>query len=202
MQKGGGADERAPWWNGIAMRLRASKRLEIVIYGGVALLAVILYAAALFPSKEKKAAEAESAVSERLQAETEADIEARLREVLSCIRGAGQVEVMITYETGTQIVAAMSTNTNTTASETNDGERTSTSTQTTERAEPATIESGAGSEPLILLEKTPTVRGVIVVSEGAADITVRLDLQRAVKAVLDIPLSRIEVFELSKSSMD
>lgn len=202
MQKGGGSDERAPWWTRLLLRLRGNKRLEIAVYGGVALLAVILYATALFPAKDNTPSAGGSAASERLQAETEAEIEERLREVLSCIRGAGRVEVMITYETGTQMVAAMSTSTNTTASETSDGDRASTSTQTTESAEPATIDGSDGNEPIILMEKTPTVRGVIVVAEGAADVKVRLDLQRAVKAVLNIPLSRIEVFELSKSSMD
>ncbi len=203
MQRKDGSDERAAWLSRLYARMKSNRKLEIAVYGGVALLAVILYAAALLPSKDKTTEDGGSAsASEQLSGETETDVEERLRRVLSCIRGAGQVEVMITYETGTEIVAAMNTSTNTNASETSDGEKTSTSTQTTQSEQPATIDGSDGDEPIILLEKTPTVRGVIVVAEGAADVKVKLDLQRAVQAVLDIPLSKIEVFELSKSSMD
>ncbi|MDO4572184.1 MAG: stage III sporulation protein AG, partial [Clostridia bacterium] len=122
--------------------------------------------------------------------------------VLSCIRGAGRVEVMVTYETGTELVTAMTTSTNYNASESSEGERSSTSSQTTESTQPATVSGEGGDEPIVLMEKQPVVRGVIVVAEGAADIRVRLDLQRAVQAVLDIPLSKIEVFELSLTGME
>ena len=116
--------------------------------------------------------------------------------MLSCIRGAGKVEVMITYETGREIVTAMTTNTNTSSSISQNGSDTSQSSQTTETSQPATYSGEAGKEPIVLYEKEPTIRGVIVVAEGA-DVTVRLDLQRAVRAVLDVPLSAIEVFERS-----
>ena len=49
--------------------------------------------------------------------------------------------------------------------------------------------------PYLLYEKEPEIRGVIVVAEGAADVSVRLDLQRAVCAVLNVPISAVEVFE-------
>ena len=117
--------------------------------------------------------------------------------MLSCIRGAGRVDVMITYDSGPEIVPAMSTNVNSTGSETSEGSRSSSSQQSTESTEPATVSGSGGNEPIVLKEIEPVVRGVIVVAEGAADIEVRLDLQRAVRAVLDIPLSRIEVFERS-----
>ena len=104
---------------------------------------------------------------------------------------------MITYDSGPEIVPAMSTNVNSTGSETSEGSRSSSSQQSTESTEPATVSGSGGNEPIVLKEIEPVVRGVIVVAEGAADIEVRLDLQRAVRAVLDIPLSRIEVFERS-----
>ena len=57
-----------------------------------------------------------------------------------------------------------------------------------------------GGAPIVLYEKEPTVRGVVVVAEGAADFSVREKLQAAVQAATGIPVSRIEVFEMSFGS--
>jgi len=91
----------------------------------------------------------------------------------------------------------MTTNVNSTGSESSEDGRSSSSQQSTESTQPATVSGSDGNEPIVLKEIEPVVRGVIVVAEGAADVTVKLDLQRAVRAVLDIPLSKIEVFERS-----
>ncbi len=48
------------------------------------------------------------------------DIESRLEEILSQIEGAGEVRVMITYATGTEIVPAMSTESQSSVSENSD----------------------------------------------------------------------------------
>ena len=93
----------------------------------------------------------------------------------------------------------MTTNTNTSSSESRNGSDTSLSSQVNETSQPATRDGADGSEPIVLYEKEPEIRGVIVVAEGASDVTVRLDLQRAVCAVLDVPISAVEVFERSGS---
>ena len=197
MQKETKTSTRGTLFKRVTFAIQANKKLELAVYGGLILLVVCLYAASLLPKSERKQG---AAATETVS--VQADEEQRLKAVLSCIRGAGKVEVMITYETGTELVTAMSKNVNSNASETNDGDKVSTTTQTTESSEPATVNDNGGNEPIVLMEKQPVVRGVIVVAEGAADISVKLDLQRAVKAVLDIPLSKIEVFESAAVPMD
>ena len=182
-------------WERLTGAIRNNKRLEYAVYGGIALLAVLLYAVSLLPTKAEKASAPSNAQESR-----PADVEQRLKAVLGCIRGAGRVEVMVTYESGTELVTAMSTNVSGNASETSDGQKLSVTSQTTESSQPATVDGAGGNEPIILMEREPAVRGVIVVAEGAADIRVKLDLQRAVQAVLDVPLSKIEVFELSSAT--
>ncbi len=66
--------------------------------------------------------------------------------------------------------------------------------------QPATVATDGGQSPIILVEREPEIRGVIVVAEGAADPAVRLSLQRAVQAVTGVPLSCIEVFEMNYPS--
>ncbi len=181
-------------------KLRGNKRFETIVFGSVIALAVLLYALSLVG--EKKDADAGGQTAVTASDDYAGETERRLTQVLSSIRGAGKVEVMITYETGKEIVAAMRSNTNTNASESSDGDHVSTTTQTTESTQPATIGKNGADEPLILMEKNPTVRGVVVVAEGAADVRVKLDLLRAVQAALDIPLSRIEVFERTAAKQD
>lgn len=189
MQKG-----TKPFLKSLGEKLRGNKKLELLVYGGIALIVVACYAFSFLPEKTQTPDVADGA---SLGTGTEAELEEKLRRVLGSIRGAGQVEVMITYETGTELVTAMTTDVNSNLSETETDGHVSSQTQTVESSQPATVSSGGGEAPIVLLEREPVIRGVIVVAEGAADVGVRLDLQRAVRAVLHIPVSQIEVFELS-----
>lgn len=123
-------------------------------------------------------------------------LEERLVAVLSQIRGAGKVSVLITYETTGEVVTATIRRTD---EDVRDGTDSSTRT-VSEVVEPATVDTDLGQSPIVLYEKEPMVRGVVVVAEGAADLGVRLDLQRAVAAVTGLNESAIEVFEMTKSA--
>ncbi len=199
MQKERNAERGAGLWKRLLAALRKNRKLELACYGALALLVAALYLAG---SGAEKRREARVSVVSTAESNLTADTEARLREVLSCIRGAGKVEVMITYETGTELVPAMRTKVNSTNTESSGGNELSTSTQRTEDTEVATVSWQEGDSPIVLKEREPTVRGVIVVAEGAADIRVMLDLQRAVRAVLDVPLTAVEVFEYAANDMD
>ena len=123
-------------------------------------------------------------------------LELRLIEVLSQIRGAGKVDVLITYETSGEIVTAVSSRTDEELRDSVTGTDSSTQRSASTVTEPATVKNDAGQSPIILSEKQPIVRGVIVVAEGAALVSVRKDLQNAVRAVTGVSLSQIEVFEM------
>ena len=194
MQKERESEAARATLGGLVRKIRANRKLELLLYAGVAVLVLLLYVSG---TREKEKGGVSVASAGTAAAQSGQDTEEKLKAVLSCIRGAGRVEVMITYETGREIVTAMTTNTNTSSSISQNGSDTSQSSQTTETSQPATYSGEAGKAPIVLYEKEPTIRVVIVVAEGAADVTVRLDLQRAVRAVLDVPLSAIEVFERS-----
>lgn len=169
----------------LTAKMKADKRFEIAVYALLAAFGVGICLLTGFTGDAQ--AGKESVASAAVSA---SDTEARLCEVLSKIRGAGMVDVMITYETGVELVPAMSTDTQ--QSVTTGGD--STSENKVESSRPVT--SAGGSEPLVLTERQPRVRGVIVVAEGAADISVRIDLQNAVRALLGVELDKVEVFEM------
>ena len=127
----------------------------------------------------------------------ETTLESRLEDILSTVRGAGRVRVLITYSTAGERVAATVSTTDESVSETSGGTAATHSQQSRQMRQPATITTEGGQSPIILVEKEPEIRGVLVVAEGAADPTVRLSLQRAVQAVTGVSLSCIEVFEMN-----
>jgi stage III sporulation protein AG len=126
------------------------------------------------------------------------DTEAKLKEALSKIDGAGKVEVMITYKSGPEIVPAFSTDTQ--KSQTTDtGTDTDRKTETeNEQTDVVTVEKGGDANALILKEKAPEVKGVIVIAEGAGNIVVKLNLLKAVQTLLAVSPEQIEVFEMKK----
>lgn len=122
-------------------------------------------------------------------------VEERLKKILQEIRGAGEVEVMITFDIGPEIVAAMNTVTSTDKTEEKDangGTRVVTSESTTGSI--ATINDSSGNQPLVIKEIMPQIKGVIVVAEGAEDIQVKSMLYEAVKTVLQIPGHKVQIY--------
>ncbi|MGI6537398.1 MAG: stage III sporulation protein AG [Caldicoprobacterales bacterium] len=121
--------------------------------------------------------------------------EYRLKEVLSSIKGAGKVEVMITYRAGTELVPAMNiveSNIETEEHDSNGGIRKV--VQSEINTQPVSLTTSEGNQPLITKEIQPEVLGVIIVAEGAEDIKVRMELQKAVQTLLGIKSSQVEIF--------
>ncbi|MDD3919783.1 MAG: hypothetical protein PHO41_01205 [Eubacteriales bacterium] len=183
----------------LAGKLKENRKLEYAVYGGILLLLVLLLVSSFTPKEEPPNTDtAEAAANVSLDAAR--DTEQRLEGILSNIRGAGKVTVMITYDSGPELVPAMNVDTNTNRAESADGGKSTNSEQKTETTKPAVITGDGGSEPIVLTQKEPAVRGVIVVAQGAGDMTVRMDLQRAVQTVLSVPAACIEVFEMQDNN--
>ena len=107
------------------------------------------------------------------------------------------MDVLVTYETNGEIVTATVRQTDEDVRNADGTGGSETSRSVREVTEPATIETEKGHAPIVLYEKEPVIRGVIVVAEGASDFSVRQKLEAAVHAAAGIPVERIEVFEMS-----
>lgn len=183
---------------GLFARLRSAlkkgRKREYVIYIGLAAVAVLVYAMTInsdgkaSPQGDRAGIVGESSSDSFA---TERELEERLEAILSKINGAGKVEVMITFDTTEEKVPALSSSVQSSSFE--DGgtlNRNETST-------PATISKSGSNEPIVLTQIYPKVRGVIVLAQGADEISVKLDLQYAVMAVLGVEADYIEVFKMS-----
>lgn len=123
-------------------------------------------------------------------------IEEKLAATLSQIEGAGDVEVMITYESTSEIVPAFSVDRQTTTITDNRENGTSTTNTENSQSEVVTLGDGSVSRALVLKEISPKIRGVIVVAEGADDITVRMNLLRAVQTLLNVGPRQVDVYKM------
>jgi hypothetical protein len=54
--------------------------------------------------------------------------------------------------------------------------------------------AGAGDVEVMVVQDEGGVRGVLVVADGAGELTVRTELMRAAMTALDVPASSVEVF--------
>ena len=102
-------------------------------------------------------------------------LEGKLSSALSQIEGAGGVEVVINARSEGELVLAMETTVN------EDGSVTT---------KPVLV----NGEVVVLEEKYPEITGVLIVSEGANDLSVRFSLLEAAASVLDINQSIIKVY--------
>ena len=176
------------WARKALARLRGWRFFTPVLYGTLILLALLFYGLGdgWFRTAPRDGPQAK-----------EETLEARLEDILSTVRGAGRVRVLVTYATAGERVTATVSTRDASSSETSGGTTATRTEQSREMRQPATVSTEGGQSPIILVEREPEIRGVIVVAEGAADPTVRLSLQRAVQAVTGVALSCIEVFEMN-----
>lgn len=114
-------------------------------------------------------------------------LEKKLEKVLSQVKGAGQVKVMISLEGSPELVYAMDSDSK--VSSTNSG------STTTSSSTPIIIQRNGKSGPLILTEKLPNVKGVIIVSSGANDVSIKIDILNSVSTLLDISTDKINVLK-------
>lgn len=113
----------------------------------------------------------------------ERQVEQRLAEVLTQIKGVGEVKVYATLERSSKITVAETINEEIRADESR-----TTSTPVFYRTD-----GGNTEKPLILEEQEPILRGVLIVCAGAEDPIIRYRVFKAAQTVLQLPLYRIEV---------
>lgn len=178
-------------------KMKESKKFELVVYGALVIAGILIYVST-FKGLGGESVEHEPVDNVTAAEITEGTVEKRLEETLACISGAGRVKVMITYDTGAEIVPAMSYDTQTSSSQGSG----SSSESKTESKKPVTIAQNGVTEPIVLTEVLPTVRGVIVVAEGARDFSVRINLQTAVCTVLGVNADIVEVFEMKSEGQE
>lgn len=139
--------------------------------------------------QEKEAEQPQPAAETEVRQEGQ-DIQKEMEEVLSCVEGAGQVRVMVTYRSGAEQVLATEER----------REESSKSTEASVQTEQTVVlaDNGDGQSPIVLKEQSPIVEGVVIVAEGGEDPVVCGRLTEAAQALLDIPSHKIAVLKMKQ----
>ena len=181
------------------MKLDIKKKIQYLAILLVIIVILTIYFASSGGIANKQEDQASQTAAEETTGVQEASsIEQQLRYTLAQIEGAGQVEVMITYESSSEIVPAISVDKQT--STTTDSGDSGTSTTNTEntQSEVVTVGGSGGNSALVLKEKSPEIRGVIVVAQGADNITVKLNLLSAVQTLLNVSPDQVDVYKMNE----
>ena len=112
-------------------------------------------------------------------------LEAKLKALLQSVEGVGNVEVMISADGGQVVVASEN---ETTTTKNSKGEEI-----TTVSASPVIIEQNGTNSPLVIGEVLPEIKGVVVVSSGAKNVNVRLNIINVIQTLFNIDDSQIVI---------
>jgi stage III sporulation protein AG len=122
----------------------------------------------------------------------EKEMEKKLVENLQQMTGVGSVQVSVTFSSSLRTDYA--TNGSVTKKTTKESDKSGGVRESTEVTEnnQLVMPNGA-SQPVIVMEERPTVAGILIIAEGASDPKVRENIHNAVRTLLDIPASKINV---------
>lgn len=126
--------------------------------------------------------------------EYEHEYESQLRDILQKIVGVGTVEVMVTMESTEEI--NVEKNVKDTQHVTTENDKNGTTrhiTDVTRSGEVVIYQVSGSQNPLVLKYIKPKIRGVVVVANGAENMTVKKLISEAVERGLAVPPNRISV---------
>jgi len=124
------------------------------------------------------------------------EMEDSLQLILSKIKGAGKVDVMITFFSGNESIPAVDVKTSENDTGEKDKEGGSRIIKQSDIDNKTVYEENQGvKKPFVVKELYPKVKGVVIVADGAEDIEVKINLAKATEALLDIAAHKIQVFQ-------
>lgn len=168
------------------------KIYTLLSLGIVCAIALIVMPSVNGEDKRNEEDASKSIPKEDLSKRENDNLEDKLTNILTQIEGAGDVDVMITFESSEEIQPAF--NTNSTTEETKEvdsqgGERTVTTS-----SENKTMITSNSNQPLVLKTNEAKIKGVIVIAQGASDPHVKETLYSAVQTALQISGHQVEIY--------
>ena len=162
-------------------KVKKIKHIEIYLTIFIALIIAIIYFSLISSNNTKdNASTNDDNITQDFSTSMEYVnyLENKLENVLTKVKGAGNVEVAITLEKGFEYIYATEEETKTT------------SNGTSVTSESVVMVDG---QPLLLEEIYPIVKGIVVISSGASDMSVKLNLLSVLQTVIEIENSKINI---------
>jgi len=173
-------------------RRKNIENLSIFLVGVV----IVIIAGSYIFTDDEVVTVSENAVTDIFDADV---FENKLAKILSEIDGAGEVKVMISYQTGIETVPLLDTKDSNTVTEESDSD----SARRTEQNSIETSiifnqEKSGNKVPYISKTIMPIVEGVIVTCDGGGDEVVKSNVIKAVTVITGITANKVQVFPKNK----
>lgn len=158
----------------IIEKIKKNKKIQYFIIATILCLGIIFFIANF--QENKNVANNSSFIDSYVS-----NLENKLANTLSNVKGAGKINIVITVESGMETVLAMKTTTTINES----GKK--------EIVETPILVNG---KTVVLKENYPKIIGVLIVCEGADNLMTLSKIQQATVSLLDIKLEQIEILSM------
>ena len=127
----------------------------------------------------------------------EYNLEEKLKNILSKINGVGNVEVLITYQETSELIAMYNENVKESSTEETDTSGGKRVIQEVDTSKDIVYQEESGTKmPITQKVVMPKMEGAIIIVEGANDSNVRANIIQAVEAATGLLSHKIQVFEM------
>ena len=166
------------------------KNIENLVIFLIGVVIVIIAGSYIFGEDE------EAVLTSNLSTTFDADaFEVKLEKILSSIKDAGQVEVMVSYQSGVENVPLLDTkDSNTVTEESGNSSNRRTEQNSMETSIIFNQEKSGNKVPYISKTIMPKIEGVIVTCDGGGSEIVRSNVIKAVTVVTGITANKVQVF--------
>jgi stage III sporulation protein AG len=123
-------------------------------------------------------------------------LENKLNKIISKIKGVGRSEVLVTLENGFENIYANSEKTATNSNENFSGKM---STRNDSQKDIAMKDTKEGKQPVVITQKEPKIKGVLIVCEGANDGLVVEQIHDAVLRSFNIKANQLSVVKRTEN---
>lgn len=125
------------------------------------------------------------------------NMEAKLENILSNIKGVGKVHVLITYSRTSKLVPIYNEDqTQTTTQESDSGGGTRTVTENSSKKEVIYEENDGSKTAMTQSIESPIIEGAVITAQGAENAEIKANIIQAVEAATGLATHKIQVFEM------
>ena len=140
----------------------------------------------------------QNVVSTNIDDEYEASLKYELKKTLSKVRGVGEVEVMIYFESGSEKIPVFNhSDSRSTSEETDQNGGKRITTQQNAGSDIVVANEGSNNVPFITKTLKPKITGVFIVAEGAYDKNIASQITQAVMNLFDLQENNVKVFPMA-----
>lgn len=180
------------------------KTIENLVVFIILLIVTVVMINYIWNGKEKEKTQKQNLVGAKTLAEepeksqVDDDMESKLENILSKIKGVGEIKVAVMYSKTSEIVPMYNEDSSEKLTEETDSNGGNRKVEETTVKKDIIYEENSGiKSPITQSIISPTIEGAIITAKGAGDAQIKANIIQAVEAATGLATHRIQVFEMN-----